>query len=74
MTTAEDIFNKAIVILDELTETGDITDSQISEYKHRAPYLLDMFQGNGEIRDLYKTFEISFTRKQNLLGISITWV
>ena len=44
MTTAEDIFNKAIVILDELTETGAIADSEIAEYKHKAPYLLDMWQ------------------------------
>ena len=69
MTTAENIFNKAIVILDELTETGAITDSEIAEYKHRAPYLLDMFQKEmAKSGDLYKTFEMSFTRKQNLLG------
>jgi hypothetical protein len=44
LTTAKNIFDKAIVIMDELTETGAVADSQILEYKHRAPYLLDMWQ------------------------------
>ena len=44
MYTGEKIFNQAIAIIDELTETGTVTDSQVLEYKHRAPFLLDMWQ------------------------------
>lgn len=69
MVKAEDIFNKSIAIMDELSENGTITESDIAEYKHRAPYLLDMFQKEmAKSGDLYKTFEMNFIRKQNLLG------
>jgi len=67
--TGTEIFNQAIAILDELSETGAIVESQVKEYKYRAPYLLDLWQRemvkNG---DFYKTFEISCFRKKNLLG------
>ncbi len=69
MTTARNIFNKAISIIDELTDTGLINDAQVKEYSSRAPYLLDMWQKEmAKNGDLYKTFEIACTRKHNLLG------
>lgn len=44
MYTGEKIFNQALAIIDELSETGTVTDSQVLEYKRRAPFLLDMWQ------------------------------
>ncbi len=67
--TGTEIFNSAIAILDELSDTGTIVDSQIKEYKYRAPYLLDLFQKEmAKSGDLFKTFELSCFRKKNLLG------
>lgn len=69
MTTARNIFNKAITIIDELSDSGTVNDTLVKEYKNRAPYLIDMFQKevlkNG---NFFKTFEMSFFRKKNLLG------
>lgn len=42
--TGTEIFNISIAIIDELSDTGTVSDSQIAEYKNRAPYLLDMWQ------------------------------
>lgn len=67
--TGQSIFSKSIAIIDELSDSGTISDSQVKEYKSRAPYLLDMFQKEmAKSGDLYKTFEIVCTRKKNLLG------
>jgi 3-isopropylmalate dehydratase small subunit len=67
--TGTEIYEMAIVILDELTDTGTVSDSQSKEYRYRSPRLLDMWQ-HEIIRnvDSYKTFEISCFRKRNLLG------
>jgi len=67
--TGDEIFSRSIAILDELSDTGTIVDSQIKEYKYRAPYLLDLWQKEMSSHgDLYKTFELSCFRKNNLLG------
>jgi hypothetical protein len=67
--TGTEVFNQAISILDELSDTGTIVESQIKEYKYRAPYLLDLWQHEMTAHgDLYKTFELSCFRKKNLLG------
>lgn len=42
--TGTEIFNQSIAILDELSDAGTIVESQVKEYKHRAPYLLDLWQ------------------------------
>jgi hypothetical protein len=42
--TGTEIYEMAIVILDELTDTGTVSDSQSKEYRYRAPRLLDMWQ------------------------------
>ncbi len=69
MYTCKKIFDRAISIIDELSDTGTVSDSQIKEYKNRAPYLLDMFQKEvAKSGDLFKTFEVSCMRKKNLLG------
>jgi hypothetical protein len=53
--TGNEVFAMAISILDELSDSGTIVDSQINEYKYRAPYLLDMWQK--EIGDSLQTIE-----------------
>lgn len=69
MTTARNIFNKSISIIDELSDTGAISDSQVKEYSSRAPYLLDLFQKEmAKSGDFFKTFELVCTRKKNILG------
>lgn len=66
--TGTEIFNMAVAVIDELSDTGAIVDSQIAEYKYRAPYLLDMWQHEmAKTGDLYKTLEVSCYRKNNLL-------
>lgn len=67
--TGLEIFNMSVAVIDELSDTGTITDSLVSEYKNRAPYLLDLWQGGiSKSGDLFKTFEASFFRKINNLG------
>lgn len=67
--TGTEIFNQSIAILDELSDTGTIVDSQIKEYKYRAPYLLDLWQHEmAKSGDFFKTFELACFRKNNLLG------
>lgn len=44
MYTGTEVFNMAISVIDEITSNGTILDSQVKEYKNRAPYLLDMWQ------------------------------
>ena len=67
--TGDEIFSRSIAILDELSDTGTVADSQIKEYKYRAPYLLDLWQHEmAKTGDFFKTFELSCFRKKNLLG------
>jgi hypothetical protein len=69
MYTGTEIFDMSIVIIDDLTDTGVVSDTQSREYKNRAPYLLDMWQHEISKNGMEpKTFEISCFRKKNLLG------
>lgn len=66
--TGKEIFDRAITVLDELSENGSVDVNKTKEYYNRAPMLLDMWQHevirNGSTQ---KPFEISCYRKQNLL-------
>lgn len=42
--TGTEIFEMAVVVIDELSDTGTVNDSQVKEYKYKAPRLLDMWQ------------------------------
>lgn len=67
--TAQEIHERAIVIIDELSDNGSIDANKTKEYANRAPRLLDMWQKEmAKNGDLFKTFEISCFRKQNLLN------
>lgn len=59
----------SIALIDELSDSGAVSDSQVKEYKNRATYLLDLWQGSmAKSGDLFKTFEISCFHKINNLG------
>lgn len=67
--TAEEIHNMAITVIDEISDNGTIDVNKTKEYANRAPRLLDMWQKEiSKNGDLYKTFEISCFRKNNLLS------
>lgn len=68
-TTAQKIHEKAIALIDELSETGTIDANKTKEYGYRAPYLLDMWQKEMvKSGDFFKSYEKSCYRKANLLG------
>jgi hypothetical protein len=67
--TGTEIFNQSIAILDELSDTGTIVESQIKEYKYRAPYLLDLWQHEyAKKGSLFSTVEVNRRPLTNLLG------
>jgi hypothetical protein len=69
MYTGQEVFEQSISIIDELNTSGIVDPTQVKEYSSRAPFLLDLWQKEmAKSGDLYKTFEISCFRKQNLLG------
>ncbi|MPM89640.1 hypothetical protein SDC9_136752 [bioreactor metagenome] len=63
--TGTEIFNKAIAVIDELSDAGTITEAQVNTYKARAPYLLDSFQHEMQkrehITELVKITDLSQT-------------
>ena len=67
--TGTEIFNMSVAVIDELSDTGTISESQIAEYKYRAPYLLDMWQHEyAKKGSLFNTVEIVRKPLTNLLG------
>jgi hypothetical protein len=67
--TAQEIFEQAVVIIDELSDSGAVDPNKTKEYSNRAPRLLDMWQREViKNSDAYKTFELSCFRRNNLLG------
>ena len=68
-TTCQQIHNRAISIIDELSDTGTIDAVKTKEYGYRAPFLLDMWQKE-MVKDgkYYKSYELSCMKKTNLLG------
>jgi hypothetical protein len=64
--TGTEIFDHAIRIIDELSDTGAVVESQVRDYKYRAPGLLDIWQH--ENRDLRATATIIRRPLDNLLG------
>ncbi|WP_206460424.1 hypothetical protein [Anaerovorax sp. IOR16] len=44
MYTGKEVFDIAVSIIDELSDSGTVNPSQVAEYQNRAPFLLDMWQ------------------------------
>jgi len=55
--TGTEIFNMSIALMDELSPTGTINETQVSDYMYRAPYLLDLWQH--EISKIENLSEVS---------------
>lgn len=67
--TGQEIFNMSMAIGDALSDTGQINDSEVKEYKFRAPYFLDMFQQ--EWKDVENISEITkITSLNQILQVS----
>lgn len=66
--TGKELYDAAITIIDELSDTGTVDENKTKEYLGRAPRLLDLWQHEmAKSGDLHKTFELSCFRKKNLL-------
>jgi hypothetical protein len=66
--TVQKIADRAIAIINDLSDAGTVSTVDSAEALHRAPYLLDLWQKEmARSGDLYKTHEISCYRKKNLL-------
>lgn len=69
MYTGQEIFERAMAVMDEISETGTLNPDDVAEYEAKAPLLLDMWSRRmAKTAGVKKTFEISCARKKNLLG------
>ena len=68
MYTAQEVFDMAIALIDEISTTGTINSNDVKEYSSRAPYLLNMWQSEwgriehitvSKITSLSQTLQIS---------------
>lgn len=67
--TGQQVFNKAMTIMDEVTSTGVPDPSTTSVYAVKAPNIIDMLQNELlDISELYNTYEISRKPVQPILG------
>ena len=70
MITAEQIFERAMDLMDKRNKTGAIDPTKTLRYKVRTPNILTQWQTEmSKQGDLYNTFEISNTPITNLLGM-----
>lgn len=68
-TTAQNIYDKSISIIDDLSDTGTVDATQSAEYAYRAPSLLDLWQKEiVRSGNYFKTYDIDCFPKTNLLG------
>jgi hypothetical protein len=69
MPTAQNIYKKALALIDELLPSGAIDIGKTEDYAGKAPMIIDMLQKelmkNG---DLYKIYEIACSPIPNMLG------
>lgn len=67
--TGLEIFERAMAMMDEISENGTLNPDDVAEYRAKAPYLLDMWSRKmAKAAGRKKTFEMSCTRLKNLLG------
>ena len=67
--TGQEIFERAMAVMDEISETGALNPDDVAEYKAKAPLLLDIWSHRmAKTAGKKKSFEISCVRKKNLLG------
>lgn len=67
--TGNEIFDMSIAIIDSLSSTGVVDESETKDYEYRAPYLLDLWQREiVKSCGFSKTFEVPCYHKLNTLG------
>lgn len=69
MYTGQELFDRSMAVMDEMTESGTINAEDTAEYASKAPNLLDLWSKRmAKTAGKKKTFEISCFRRTNLLG------
>lgn len=69
MYTGQEIFERSMAVMDEISETGTLNPDDVAEYEAKAPLLLDIWSKRmAKTAGVKKSFEISCFRKKNLLG------
>ena len=69
MYTGQELFKRAMAVMDEISETGSLNPDDVAEYEAKAPLLLDIWSKRmAKHAGKKKSFEISCSRKKNLLG------
>jgi hypothetical protein len=67
--TGRELFERAMAVMDEISETGVLNPDDVAEYEAKAPLLLDIWSRRmAKVAGKKKTFELSCVRKKNLLG------
>ena len=67
--TGRELFERAMAVMDEISETGALNPDDVAEYEAKAPLLLDIWSRRmAKTAGRKKSFEISCVRKKNLLG------
>ena len=67
--TGREIFERAMAVMDEISETGTLNPDDVAEYEAKAPLLLDIWSRRmAKTAGVKKSFELSCFRKKNLLG------
>ena len=67
--TGQEIFERSMAVMDEISETGTLNPDDVAEYEAKAPLLLDIWSKRmAKTAGKKKSFEISCFRKKNLLG------
>jgi len=70
-TTAQQVFELSLAVIDEILDNGTISTSDTQSYKGKAPRLITMGQNElMSIGDLYSKFELSRKPIPNALGYS----
>ena len=67
--TGNEIFERSMAVMDEISETGTLNPDDVAEYKGKASLLLDIWSKRmAKTAGRKKSFELSCFRKKNLLG------
>ncbi len=67
--TGQELFERAMAVMDAISENGTMDPDEVAEYRAKAPLLLDLWSKRmAKTAGRKKTFEISCVRKKNLLG------
>ena len=66
-TTAQQVFNTAVALMDEISETGATDTEDTAEYKRRTLYILNLLRG--ELYPFSDTYEQTEQGKRPIVGL-----